>query len=123
MPQIKDNKLVDIVMDELNREIAETDSAGFKAPQPNFPPTFKRKRNIGLLKRVTNGSLRSVQASRVKEILEFYDRKRTSYTDRILYRSMPNFESNGTPQSFVSFEDVMTSDHKPVGPSSLTLTV
>ena len=47
--------------------------------------------------------------------LEFYDKKRTpSYTDRILYRSMPNFEKNCTPLSFVSFEDVVTSDHKPV---------
>ena len=45
----------------------------------------------------------------------FYDKKRTpSYTDRVLYRSLPGMQENLTLLSYHSFEDVSSSDHKPV---------
>ena len=118
VPQIRENAFADIVArDELNREIAGNRAlAGFKALQPNFPPTFKRKRQIGLAKKGDTWVFEKCTGEPGEvDPLEFYDKKRTpSYTDRILYRSMPNFEGNCVPQSFVSFEDVVTSDHKPV---------
>jgi hypothetical protein len=118
VPQIQDNAFADIVArDELNREIAGNRAlAGFKALQPNFPPTFKRKRHIGLARKGDKWVFEKCTGEPGEvDPLEFYDKKRTpSYTDRILYRSMPNFEKNCTPLSFVSFEDVLTSDHKPV---------
>ena len=46
---------------------------------------------------------------------QFYDRKRIpSYTDRVLTRSLPRFQSHLELLSFISLEDVETSDHKPV---------
>ena len=64
VPQIKDNVFADIVArDELNREIAGNRAlAGFKALQPTFPPTFKRKRQVGLSKKGISGSLRAALA-------------------------------------------------------------
>jgi hypothetical protein len=46
---------------------------------------------------------------------EFYDEKRIpSYTDRVLYKSLPAFTQNLKLISFQSCEDVPSSDHKPV---------
>lgn len=46
---------------------------------------------------------------------KFYDRKRLpSFTDRVLFRSLPRFVSNLTLESFQSIEKAESSDHKPV---------
>jgi hypothetical protein len=46
---------------------------------------------------------------------EFYDEKRIpSYTDRVLFKSLPAFTQNLKLISFQSCEDVPSSDHKPV---------
>lgn len=37
-----------------------------------------------------------------------------SYTDRIVYKSLPGCESHLKVDSFVSAEDTLSSDHKPV---------
>lgn len=111
--EIKDNNWGAIIArDELNREIAGNRAlAGFTALQPSFPPTFKRKRQIGMA---------SVGADKWEfqeelDALQFYDQKRTpSYTDRILFRSMPSFAKFCVSESFISFEECITSDHKPV---------
>jgi hypothetical protein len=52
MPEIEKNDWAAIIArDELNREIAGNRAlAGFNALTPSFPPTFKRKRHVGLVK-------------------------------------------------------------------------
>lgn len=118
-PEIKNNDWAAIVArDELNREIAGNRAlAGFTALTPAFPPTFKRIRSIGLRKNGDKWVFQSNTGTSTEEVdpLSFYDKKRTpSYTDRILFRSMPGFAENCVPESFVSFEECLTSDHKPV---------
>lgn len=118
VPEVKNNDWAAIIArDELNREIAGNRAlAGFTALQPSFPPTFKRKRHIGMKEKDGKWFFESnTGASEEVDPLSFYDKKRTpSYTDRILYRSMPAFAGNCVAESFVSFEEVLTSDHKPV---------
>jgi len=104
-------------MDELNREIKDNRALkGFTALTPNFPPTFKRIRDMS----IANPASDITQ----DKISEYYHPKRCpSYTDRILHRSMPLFEGNLSTESFVSFEPITSSDHKPVrGSFTLNLT-
>ena len=62
VPQIKDNAFADIVArDELNREIAGNRALLLRL-QPAFPPTFKRKRQVGLSKKGISGSLKTALA-------------------------------------------------------------
>ena len=95
-------------MDELNREITDNRCLkGFTALTPDFPPTFKRLRNIGIEEPASDLTTDSFAT--------YYHHKRCpSYTDRILHRSMPNFEGHLRAESFVSFESLISSDHKPV---------
>ncbi len=93
-------------LDELNREI----KAGrilnqFTALQPNFPPTFKRSRQAML----------PLSMSEVDNFDDFYNEKRIpSFTDRILYKSLPAFAKCIQPLYFDSCEHATSSDHKPV---------
>ena len=121
--------------DELNRELAAGRALnGFTALQPSFPPTFKRKRqnqiaespNPAAFSRgvdaktwVLSGEKDNANFSR-----NFYDAKRLpSYTDRILYKSLPGFKANLKPLAFKSIESCISSDHKPVkGLFELSLT-
>eukprot|EP01038_Epipyxis_sp_PR26KG_P007396 gene7396-10080_t len=144
------NKVLDLISksqwdelmktDELNREIAAGRIMnGFIALTPNFPPTFKRARNVSFpksfLERKGEGLLISKQKSMnvidvtsdtdqlppsrmnsgSKFVDEFYNEKRIpSYTDRILYKSMSCFEDNIDVLFFESCELAISSDHKPV---------
>jgi hypothetical protein len=94
-----------LAKDELNREIvARRTLSGFTPLMPQFPPTFKRARGQ---------AIENMEVG--DDITTYYNEKRwPSYTDRILYKSMPNFERNVMNLDFSSFENVMTSDHKPV---------
>lgn len=116
------NRLLDL--DELNREIAAGRIfKGFSPLRPSFPPTFKRRRNMALID--ANGtepnSTTTVQSNNrltdglANQMGKYYDPKRLpSYTDRILYTSWPGFKDNLKPLSFSSYENVPSSDHKPV---------
>lgn len=51
----------------------------------------------------------------VENISDFYNTVRLpSYTDRVLYRSLPMFETHLKVDSFTSVEAALSSDHKPV---------
>ena len=66
---------------------------GFREGEPSFAPTFKLRRQAGL----------------------FYNEQRTpSYTDRVLWKSMPPCEGRLALTELRSVEQVSTSDHKPV---------
>lgn len=108
--------------DELNREIAagRVLACGFKAMQPRFPPTFKRVRGKSIMKHAETGSYITTApvaeaAEPTEAVSSFYDKKRIpSYTDRILYVSLPGMSRYLKPGAFTSCEDVSSSDHKPV---------
>lgn len=123
--------------DELNRELAGNRVlCGFTALTPEFPPTFKRLRRVMLppdgdviqiaeeLQQITNEALASASASikvtskkqsLIHPVLTFYHGKRLpSYTDRILYKSLPGFASKLQVDKFESIEAMASSDHKPV---------
>jgi hypothetical protein len=98
--------------DELNRELAAGRVlSSFKALQPNFPPTFKRLRDIAL----TGEDITNLNTGHPHPAMAYYNTKRLpSYTDRILYRSLPGFEYFISEGYFESCEYVTSSDHKPV---------
>ena len=103
--------------DELNREIRDNRALnGFTALQPCFPPTFKRKRHVDISDTKNIVACPHDDNAAVEEqIKKFYDPKRIpSFTDRILHRSMPQFKKNLEFVKFRSFENITTSDHKPV---------
>lgn len=97
-----------LAKDELNRELsANRVLMGFKALQPDFNPTFKRKRRLVLRDedKSTDGH----------SIASFYDHKRMpSFTDRILHSSLPGFTNDLSAVLFDSCEATDSSDHKPV---------
>lgn len=107
--QIKEcNYAAILAKDELNRELsANRVLMGFTALQPDFNPTFKRKRRLVLR-----------DEDKEKEghtVADYYDHKRMpSFTDRILYHSLPAFTSKLSPLLFDSCEATDSSDHKPV---------
>jgi len=104
--------------DELNREIREERVLnGFTALQPQFPPTFKRVRNVGipLSNSLAAGNGRKWNLNSTDEVQTFYDKKRIpSFTDRVLFKSMSIYAANLSNDFFNSCEDVDSSDHKPV---------
>jgi hypothetical protein len=127
-----------LAYDELNREmISGRILNGFHALQPAFPPTFKRRRHVVIRKAseansvhatkeycisvngssspTTSASLSAVSADSEDRIDKFYDPKRIpSFTDRILFKSLPGFREKITAESFESCEHAASSDHKPV---------
>ena len=105
-----------LAFDELNREIKDNRALkGFTALQPCFPPTFKRIRHIGVTDPKTIMEGVSGEEEVEKHFWELWHHKRIpSYTDRVLHRSMPHFEKHLVTESFRSFEELTTSDHKPV---------
>lgn len=126
---IKEEKWAKLLaFDELDRELAAGRVLpGFRAVTPSFPPTFKRTRYMMIEKLVSSSFEYTMHRSckSGKEVLppaevrpsvaSFYDKKRIpSYTDRVLYRSLPGFVDNIQPVSFVSCEATTSSDHKPV---------
>ena len=67
--------------------------AGFVDCTPCFEPTFKVARVVST---------------------QYKDQRVPSYTDRVLYKSMPHLAAQLRLLSFRSFPEVSTSDHKPV---------
>lgn len=109
MEKINQEKWSDLLaLDELNREIAAGRILNqFTALQPAFPPTFKRSRDKILPDSVTELSLENLD--------QFYNEKRIpSFTDRILYKSLPTFSNSLKYLFFDSCERATSSDHKPV---------
>eukprot|EP00980_Cylindrotheca_fusiformis_P009777 scaffold2156_cov115-Cylindrotheca_fusiformis.AAC.2 len=80
--------------DELHKGIDAGDLlVGFETLPCLFPPTFKVEREPGYS----------------------YKRQRTpSYTDRILFNSLPSLEAQLKPLAYEPCEDFATSDHKPI---------
>ncbi len=124
-------------MDELNREIASGRILnGFIPLQPHWPPTFKRTRDLAITSTGTGTnkhyklssaylrriSLQEMNASSNKkeavvdgQVTQYYHIKRLpSYTDRILYKSLPAFREHNRALFFDSVEAATSSDHKPV---------
>lgn len=92
-------------LDELNREMAAGRVFGdFTAMQPNFPPTFKRTRDLAIDVAISTKSTNAY----------FNPKRLPSHTDRVLYKSLPGFAHRLTELGFESCEDVGSSDHKPV---------
>eukprot|EP00428_Durinskia_dybowskii_P069926 CAMPEP_0170390526 /NCGR_PEP_ID=MMETSP0117_2-20130122/19194_1 /TAXON_ID=400756 /ORGANISM="Durinskia baltica, Strain CSIRO CS-38" /LENGTH=646 /DNA_ID=CAMNT_0010646579 /DNA_START=65 /DNA_END=2005 /DNA_ORIENTATION=+ len=112
-----------LALDELNREIAAGRVLNnFTALQPSFPPTFKRTRQESI-QRIANGAkggkewdlLPEICSDAKRAVSTFYHHKRIpSFTDRILFKSLPAFKSNLVNHFFESCEQAVSSDHKPV---------
>jgi hypothetical protein len=127
--------------DELNREIhAGRVLNDFRACRPQFPPTFKRVRDIAIpllniqipnqvyrwgFKRSDSNRMEGhgvmanittfAGVSEERNVADFYHEKRyPSYTDRILYKSMGTYAGNIREEFFYSCEEALSSDHKPV---------
>ncbi|CAN0473260.1 unnamed protein product, partial [Ascophyllum nodosum] len=80
--------------DELLRELkAGHLLAGFKTEPPAFAPTFKTIRG---------------------ERDGYHPKRVPSFTDRILWKSLPGHAPNLELQNFASFPEITSSDHKPV---------
>jgi hypothetical protein len=110
-----------LAYDELNREmISGRILNGFHALQPLFPPTFNRRRQVSIQKSPGSSTskeyLLSVNGSDLEDRIDnFYDPKRIpSFTDRILFKTLPGFKENITAEAFESCEGAISSDHKPV---------
>mmetsp|Transcript_24844 Transcript_24844/g.41402 ORF Transcript_24844/g.41402 Transcript_24844/m.41402 type:complete len:642 (+) Transcript_24844:209-2134(+) len=112
-----------LALDELNREI----KAGrvldeFVALQPSFPPTFKRQRHKNIVPKANPASRAQLWELMPEDtpgmdnaVQNYYHPKRMpSFTDRILYKSMPAFNGNVQNLFFESCELAVSSDHKPV---------
>mmetsp|Transcript_14644 Transcript_14644/g.55362 ORF Transcript_14644/g.55362 Transcript_14644/m.55362 type:complete len:816 (-) Transcript_14644:342-2789(-) len=81
-------------MDELQQFIrSNVIFCGFDTPVPDFKPTFKVKREQGV---------------------SYNEKRIPSYTDRILYKSLPGMQKNLNLQFFKSHEEFSSSDHKPI---------
>lgn len=115
-------------LDELNREIAAGRVLNdFTALQPNWPPTFKRKRKTAIASKAIQQTLVcgakkyevfsdvNDNVDQAVKVATFYDKKRLpSFTDRILHTSLPGFKENLMNRTFESVEQCLSSDHKPV---------
>ncbi|CAK4685969.1 unnamed protein product [Aphanomyces euteiches] len=82
--------------------------AGFEEAAINFPPTFRRLRHTSLLKSTNAASVFSLQ------VANGGGQRVPSYTDRILYASLADVESNLKCSEYMCHESIDTSDHKPV---------
>lgn len=112
-----------LALDELNREIAAGRVLNnFTALQPSFPPTFKRTRQESIQRTNNSGKngkmwdlLPEVSSDTKRSVSTFYHPKRIpSFTDRILFKSLPAFKHNLVNHFFESCEQAVSSDHKPV---------
>lgn len=94
---INDGQLDELYeLDELQQQIKLGRAfTGWTTPQPPFPPTYKVERD---------------------EPYMFHGKRNRipSWTDRVLYRSLPGFESDLSMLSYESCPNFMSSDHKPV---------
>ncbi|CAM9879346.1 unnamed protein product, partial [Phaeothamnion confervicola] len=80
--------------DELTKELlAQRLLVGFTAAVPAFPPTFKIMRGCPG---------------------EYNEKRIPSWTDRVLYKSLPGASANLEMLEFASCPEVLTSDHTPV---------
>jgi len=135
-----DNKQWDELLgyDELFRELeGGRVLEGFHTSKPTFPPTFKRIRKVSLASDMATVHAHDVQLAfkadshedltktekeeeilpitTVSEASKFYNHARMpSYTDRVLYKSLPGFQDHFQVIGLYSYEDIKTSDHKPV---------
>lgn len=81
-------------IDELRRALQSGDClVGFQTPFCNFPPTFKVERQVGY---------------------QYVDKRRPSYTDRILWKTGHELDSGIRPLLYEPINNFATSDHKPV---------
>eukprot|EP00977_Amphora_coffeiformis_P008383 scaffold1893_cov220-Amphora_coffeaeformis.AAC.28 len=80
--------------DELHRALRRKDClVGFQSLFCNFPPTFKVERKAGY---------------------DYVDKRRPSYTDRILFKTGHQLDDGVQPILYEPIDDFTTSDHKPV---------
>jgi hypothetical protein len=118
------DKLLD--KDELVRELKDGRIMnGYTSLTPQFAPTFKRNAGTSLNERVKMDSFGNETEDMDPKMNArlYYNAKRLpSYTDRILYKSLPGFANDLKSISFESCEDVKSSDHKPVKASFNVLT-
>lgn len=83
-------------LDQLTEAIAKQEAFfGWQTPKPDFPPTFKVARD--------NDSLYHEKKNRIP-----------SWCDRVLYKSLPQFESEVEVVSYESKPEFKSSDHKPI---------
>lgn len=81
-------------IDELHRALRHKDClVGFQTLFCNFPPTFKMERRPGY---------------------SYIDKRRPSYTDRILWKTGHELQRRIRPLAYESVDDFASSDHKPV---------
>ena len=83
-------------MDELHRGLYNKDClVGYETLLCNFPPTFKVERELGY---------------------HYIDKRRPSYTDRILFKSNLSKSNTNTiqPLLYEPIDDFKSSDHKPI---------
>jgi len=92
---IKDGKLAELVkFDQLKKSMLEKKVfVGFREGELDFPPTFSMERDAELA---------------------YADKRSPAWCDRILWRSLPGFESEVKQIEFKSSLKILTSDHKPV---------
>jgi len=81
-------------IDELARALRNKEClVGFQTPLCNFPPTFKVERQPGYA---------------------YIDKRRPSYTDRILWKTGHGLSDNVKPMVYEPIDDFASSDHKPI---------
>lgn len=81
-------------IDELGRALRNKDClVGFQTLFCNFPPTFKVQRQKGY---------------------EYNEKRRPSYTDRILWKAGHGLDNNIKPILYEPIDDFASSDHKPI---------
>jgi hypothetical protein len=94
--EIVDNKDWDALnhADELFRALHSKEClVGYQTLFCNFPPTFKVERRAGY---------------------QYIEKRRPSYTDRILYKAGHKLQNNIRPFLYEPIDDFTTSDHKPI---------
>jgi hypothetical protein len=81
-------------IDELHRALRQKDClVGYRTLPCNFPPTFKVERRAGY---------------------HYTDKRRPSYTDRILWKANHELDDRARPLLYESIGNFASSDHKPV---------
>jgi hypothetical protein len=81
-------------IDELQRALKSKEClVGYHTLFCNFPPTFKVERQVGY---------------------EYIDKRRPSYTDRILWKTNHGYETKLRPLIYEPIDEFSSSDHKPV---------
>lgn len=114
---VEDHYLWDdlLVHDELRNLIKDEQVLfGFQEARIAFPPTFRRTRGAALTRDSTNPWTRGQLGKVYTTEVEGQGFRVPSYTDRILYRSLPDMEHRLHCSLYTSCEEVSISDHKPV---------